>query len=63
MNKNMIKGKWITHHLEDGHAANGCRKIFSIKSNVKKAFLYVTSFGNYRALLNNKKVGKVYLTP
>lgn len=38
MNKNMIKGKWITHHLEDGHAANGCRKIFSIKSNVKKSF-------------------------
>ena len=63
MNKNMIKGKWITHHLEDSHAAIGFRKIFSIKSNVKKAVLYVTSIGNYRTLLNNKKVGKAILTP
>lgn len=62
MNKSLIHGRWIhADMIFDG--ALGFEKIFSIKKEVKKVTLYVTSIGNYRFYINNRDISKYVLTP
>lgn len=39
------------------------RKTFSLKTKVKKARLYVSSYGLYDAYINGKRLGNAYFTP
>lgn len=58
---------WITspekRQKEDAMKLSLFRKIFSSSLPLKKARLYVTSFGIYEAQINGKKVGDCVLSP
>lgn len=55
--------KWI-RGLEDGHdSAVEFSKNFSIKSDAKKASLFISSLGIYEAFINNKRVGNYIFAP
>ena len=54
---------WIKSPENIEGAVMSFRKRFSVDGKVKKATLYVSSLGVYRATLNGKKIGDQVLTP
>lgn len=71
LNKKDWKAKWISFKTKDYNkkdtlhlpASPYLRKSFSVKKEVKKATLFVTSLGVFEMSLNGHKVGKDLLTP
>ncbi|MFM1912338.1 MAG: hypothetical protein RIR51_176, partial [Bacteroidota bacterium] len=66
MNKSDWKAKWINSGI-DADSTNGIVPIFSksfkLKSKVKTARLFITSYGLYEANINNSRIGDAYLSP
>lgn len=71
LDKNDWKAKWIGYKTNDNDkndplhlpGAPYLRKSFSLKENVKKASLYVSSLGVFEMSVNGKNIGDDILTP
>ncbi|MFD1672646.1 family 78 glycoside hydrolase catalytic domain [Agrilactobacillus yilanensis] len=65
------QGTWITPKQTEVVTVNGktyhrpfiAKKLFELKSDIKKARLYISALGVYEARLNQHKVGSDYLRP
>jgi len=60
------KAKWIQYGQETPEVSGPSpmfRKTWQIKGKIKRARLYITSYGLYEAYLNGKQVGDAYFTP
>ena len=55
--------KWITAPCLSTGMAFHFRRDFSLKKQIKKATLEVSSVGNYAAYINGNRIGKDVLTP
>ncbi len=49
--------------MYEEHPAPLFRKDFEVSGNIKKATLYITAAGYYKATVNSRRVGDVYLDP
>lgn len=69
INTSEWKAEWISvkeQKINEDFKARSpfsCFKNFTINKDVKKAVVYVTSLGVYELYINEKRVGKDYLTP
>jgi len=60
------KAKWIEAGYQEDtllRPAALFRKQFTAGKKIKSAVAYITSYGNYEAFINGKRVGDLYLTP
>jgi len=67
VNKNEWEAEWITSDYKNQNKKlQSCpifRKDFTVNDNIKKARIYISSFGLYELSLNGKRVGDYYFTP
>ncbi|RCW62459.1 family 78 glycoside hydrolase catalytic domain [Halanaerobium sp. ST460_2HS_T2] len=67
VNKNEWEAEWITSDYKNqNEKLQSCpifRKDFTVNDNIKKARIYISSFGLYELSLNGKRVGDYYFTP
>ena len=67
LNKDEWKAKWIRGDYKSEknvtHAVDYFKKEINVKSGIKKARLYVTACGVYKAYINGSEVGDFYMAP